>query len=53
MDLDSNTGAVLQNVSKSFDKNKPPAVNNFSMILRKDFITSLLGRNGAGKSTIM
>lgn len=53
MDLDSHTGAVLQNVSKSFDKTKPPAVNNFSMILRKDFITALLGRNGAGKSTIM
>lgn len=53
MDLDSQTGSVLQNVTKSFDPKKPAAVSNFSMILRKDMITSLLGRNGAGKSTIM
>lgn len=51
-DIDSQTGALMQNVSKYYDTDKL-AVSHVSIVFRRDHITCLLGRNGAGKSTIM
>lgn len=50
--LDPNTGAVLKKVSKIYDSQKQ-AVDNVSLVLPKNQITCILGRNGAGKSTII
>lgn len=50
--LDPQNGALLANLTKIYDTGKK-AVNGVSMVFRKDEITCLLGRNGAGKSTIM
>lgn len=52
-DLDSQTGAVIRNVTKIYGDNQNPAVSGASFVLKRDYITCLLGRNGAGKSTIM
>ncbi|MDG0962570.1 ATP-binding cassette domain-containing protein, partial [Bacillus cereus group sp. Bce025] len=38
----------LQNVSKSF---KGFQINNFSMEVKKGFVTGFIGGNGSGKST--
>lgn len=53
--LEKNLGAQIRNVTKVFDEteSKKPAVDNVSIDFRKDEILCLLGRNGAGKSTIM
>lgn len=51
-DMDSSIGALMRNVSKTFGETKA-AVNNVSIVFRRDIITCLLGRNGAGKSTII
>lgn len=51
-DLDINVGCVLENVSKVYPPTKV-AVSNVSVVFPKDNVTCLLGRNGAGKSTIM
>lgn len=51
-DMDSSIGAAMNNVTKSYGELNP-AIKNVSMIFRRDFITCLLGRNGAGKSTII
>jgi len=51
-DLDASVGATMTNVSKVYDENKV-AVSNISLSFPKDQVTCLLGRNGAGKSTIM
>ncbi|GAB0094455.1 ATP-binding cassette sub-family A member 12 [Sergentomyia squamirostris] len=50
--LDSQTGAVLTKVSKYYNTNKL-AVSSVSLAFKRDQITCLLGRNGAGKSTII
>lgn len=51
-DMDPGIGAFLRNVTKTYGEKKP-AVNNVSMVFRRDYVTCLLGRNGAGKSTII
>lgn len=51
-DMDSSIGGLMRNVTKTFGERKP-AVNNVSVAFRRDNVTCLLGRNGAGKSTII
>lgn len=51
-DMDSSIGAFMRNVTKTYGEKKA-AVNNVSIVFRRDYITCLLGRNGAGKSTII
>lgn len=51
-DLDPAVGATLTNVSKIYQDNKI-AVSNISLAFPRNQVTCLLGRNGAGKSTIM
>lgn len=50
--LGDNIGAIMKDVSKSYPS-KPLAVNRLSVAFGRNAITCLLGRNGAGKSTIM
>lgn len=50
-DLDSSVGATMTNVSKLYDEQI--AVSDVNLSLPRDKITCLLGRNGAGKSTII
>lgn len=52
-EMDINIGGALQNCSKKYDGSEYSALDNVSVIFRRDFITCLLGRNGAGKSTII
>lgn len=49
---DPQIGALMQNVSKYYNTDKL-AVSDMSIVFRRDHITCLLGRNGAGKSTVM
>lgn len=49
---DPQIGASMQNVSKFYNTDKL-AVSDVSIVFRRDHITCLLGRNGAGKSTVM
>lgn len=49
--MDAGIGASMKNVSMSYDVR--PAVDNVSITFRRNYITCLLGRNGAGKSTII
>lgn len=49
---DPHIGASMENVSKYYNTDKL-AVSNVSMVFRRNQITCLLGRNGAGKSTVM
>lgn len=51
-ELSSNMGATMTNVSKIYGGSKI-AVSNISVSFQKDQVTCLLGRNGAGKSTII
>uniref|UniRef100_A0A1B0AMS1 ABC transporter domain-containing protein n=1 Tax=Glossina palpalis gambiensis TaxID=67801 RepID=A0A1B0AMS1_9MUSC len=51
-DLDPAVGATLTNVSKIYQDNKI-AVSNISLSFPRNQVTCLLGRNGAGKSTII
>jgi len=51
-DMDSQVGAVMRGVTKAYEKGKT-AIKDVSLLFRRDQITCLLGRNGAGKSTIM
>ncbi|XP_039958273.1 ATP-binding cassette sub-family A member 13 [Bactrocera tryoni] len=50
-DLDASVGATLTNVSKLYGEQV--AVSDVNLSLSRDKITCLLGRNGAGKSTII
>lgn len=52
-DMDVNIGGALQNCSFKYDGSECNALEKVSIIFRRDFVTSLLGRNGAGKSTII
>lgn len=52
-DMDSSIGAVLQNCTKKYVGSINTALDNVSIVFRKTMITCLLGRNGAGKSTII
>lgn len=51
-ELDSSVGATLTNVTKVYNQNKY-AVRDISLSFPRNKVTCLLGRNGAGKSTIM
>ncbi|XP_037044496.1 phospholipid-transporting ATPase ABCA1 isoform X2 [Bradysia coprophila] len=51
-DMDSSIGGFMRNVTKTYGETKP-AINNVSIVFRRDHVTCLLGRNGAGKSTII
>lgn len=51
-DMDASIGALMAHVTKSYGAVRP-ALKKVSMTFRRDFITCLLGRNGAGKSTII
>lgn len=48
-DLEVSIGGVLQNCTKKYDGAENTALDNVSIVFRRDFITCLLGRNGAGK----
>ena len=50
--MDQSIGGMLKNVDKIYENNKK-AIDNVSITFKRDEITCLLGRNGAGKSTIM
>ncbi|XP_004523945.1 ATP-binding cassette sub-family A member 13 [Ceratitis capitata] len=50
-DLDASVGATMTNVSKLYGEQV--AVSDVNLSLPRDKITCLLGRNGAGKSTII
>lgn len=53
--INKDHGAELKNVTKIYDgdKSNKKAVDDISLVLKRDQVTALLGRNGAGKSTIM
>lgn len=46
-------GAAIVNVTKIYDGLPRLALNNVTIDFRRNYITCLLGRNGAGKSTII
>lgn len=50
--LDKSIGAELLNVDVIYENNKK-ALDNVSITFKRDEVTCLLGRNGAGKSTII
>lgn len=52
-DMEVSIGGALQNCTKKYNGAENTAIDNVSIIFRRDFITCLLGRNGAGKSTII
>lgn len=49
--MENTIGAAMKNVSKSYATKL--AVDNASIVFKRNFITCLLGRNGTGKSTII
>ncbi|XP_059222779.1 ATP-binding cassette sub-family A member 13 [Stomoxys calcitrans] len=51
-ELDTSVGATLTNVTKVYNETKY-AVTDISLSFPRDKVTCLLGRNGAGKSTII
>lgn len=51
-DMDEAIGATFDGVTKSYGAVRP-AIGSVSVEFRRNFITCLLGRNGAGKSTII
>ncbi|XP_055614020.1 glucosylceramide transporter ABCA12 [Uranotaenia lowii] len=50
--LDKSIGAELRNVDVIYENNKK-VLDNVSVTFKRDEVTCLLGRNGAGKSTII
>lgn len=52
-DMDIGIGGALHNCTKTYEGSERPAIDNVSILFRRDYITCLLGRNGAGKSTII
>ncbi|XP_058829413.1 glucosylceramide transporter ABCA12-like [Topomyia yanbarensis] len=50
--LDKNVGAELRNVDVIYENDKK-ALDNVSVTFKRSEVTCLLGRNGAGKSTII
>ncbi|KPM06947.1 ABC transporter sub-family A-like protein 9 [Sarcoptes scabiei] len=46
-------GMKLQNLTKTYQKNKIKALSNFNLTMSENEITVLLGHNGAGKTTLM
>lgn len=52
-DMDATIGAELTNVTKTYEGAAKSSLSRVSMTFLRDQITCLLGRNGAGKSTII
>lgn len=52
-DMDIGIGGAIQTCTKKYDDEGHPAIDNVSIVFRRDYITCLLGRNGAGKSTVI
>lgn len=52
-DMDIGIGGALHNCTKKYDGSDRVAIDNVTILFRRDYITCLLGRNGAGKSTII
>lgn len=52
-DMDIGIGGALHNCTKKYNGSEIVAIDNVSILFRRDYITCLLGRNGAGKSTII
>lgn len=52
-DMDLSVGGALQSCTKLYEGSESPAVDDVSIVFRRDVVTCLLGRNGAGKSTII
>uniref|UniRef100_A0A182WCU7 ABC transporter domain-containing protein n=1 Tax=Anopheles minimus TaxID=112268 RepID=A0A182WCU7_9DIPT len=53
MKLDKSIGADLRNVDVTYEKGGNKVLSDVSITFRRDEVTCLLGRNGAGKSTII
>uniref|UniRef100_A0A182P8G6 ABC transporter domain-containing protein n=1 Tax=Anopheles epiroticus TaxID=199890 RepID=A0A182P8G6_9DIPT len=51
--LDKSIGADLRNVDVAYEKGGKKVLSDVSITFRRDEVTCLLGRNGAGKSTII
>uniref|UniRef100_A0A182UC32 ABC transporter domain-containing protein n=1 Tax=Anopheles melas TaxID=34690 RepID=A0A182UC32_9DIPT len=51
--LDKSIGAELRNVDVAYEKGGKKVLSDVSITFRRDEVTCLLGRNGAGKSTII
>uniref|UniRef100_A0A182MYE2 ABC transporter domain-containing protein n=1 Tax=Anopheles dirus TaxID=7168 RepID=A0A182MYE2_9DIPT len=51
--LDKSIGADLRNVDVTYEKGGKKVLSDVSVTFRRDEVTCLLGRNGAGKSTII
>lgn len=43
----------MDNVTKSFDRNSPPAINSLSATIEAGHVTGLVGPDGAGKTTLL
>lgn len=52
-DMDISVGGALQNCTKNYEGSETAAIDSVSIVFRRDVVTCLLGRNGAGKSTII
>lgn len=52
-DMDLSVGGALQNCTKMYEGSEQAAVDGVSIVFRRNVVTCLLGRNGAGKSTII
>lgn len=52
-DMDIGIGGAIHNCTKRFIEGGRAAIDNVSIVFRRDYITCLLGRNGAGKSTVI
>ncbi|XP_052862121.1 glucosylceramide transporter ABCA12 [Anopheles cruzii] len=51
--LDKSIGADLRNVDVTYESGGKKVLSDVSITFRRDEVTCLLGRNGAGKSTII
>lgn len=50
-DMDVGIGGALHACTKKYEGSDSKALDNVSIVFRRDYVTCLLGRNGAGKST--
>lgn len=52
-EMDVSIGGALQNCTMKYQSSESTALDDVSVVFSRDYITCLLGRNGAGKSTII